>query len=37
MAKRIGERAEPCITSTSVLKKGETKLFYMYCICLLTK
>ena len=33
----MGERAESCLTSILVLKKGQTKLFHIYCIYLLIK
>jgi len=31
------ERTEPWPTPILALKKGKTKLFYTYCICLLIK
>ena len=34
---RTGERAKPYPTPTSVSKKGEKKLFHIYCIFLLIK
>jgi len=37
MIERMGERVESCSTSILALKKEETKLFYMYCVCLLIK
>ena len=35
--KRIGERAEPCSTPMSKLKKGEEKLFQRYLVFLPTR
>ena len=36
-AERIGERAEPCPTPMSTLKKGEEKSFQRYLVFLLTR
>ena len=36
-ADKIGERVYSCLTFTSSLKKGKTKLFHMYCVFLSIK
>ena len=36
-ADKIGERAKPCLTSISVSKRGEEKLFQKYFVFLPTK
>ena len=37
MAERMGERVKSYPISILALKKEETKLFHIYCICLLIK